>query len=701
MTISPDADGIESSKNGKSRQEVESGYSSSSRGSSASKEFNDKKHNQLHWISQKRNLEMCMQDLNVAKKVRRDDSDDSDVEIQEDLIESIEVLDSDSDDECETSIKLTPPKNVQVINSVEVNSDKKRGRGRPLKKRFGDSPNSSVDSSLSNQSSGKKRGRPPKSLLKVQQPSKSSISLDSLTSTSPSPDPSSLRSNACLELSHFPNELASYTDSSDDENYLLEEICHDQEAKLSDRSSDEDEFSKLFKKMIEARARGGSRKLSDATTIEARTSTQDSNKPELEPTVVEAVIEDIWHVFLETERADYAMKFLVKWEGYAPKDNTNEPYDHVKHAIVLQDYVKRKFEAHDDRIERVMKVLLKSMKVPIQFFNGSKPAVIKKIAKFDILQFKCKMLAYLYTCEGLEDKELSSTNSFMKKLFNENVLYRFYKKLEVEKAANQKILDKILAIEHSSFRIIVENVVDYEPVPIFEYMAKMEYPESSMVQQGCDCKDGCNKFAHKCCPRQLGLKFVYDIDGRLKMKEHQLIIECNEFCKCKGNCLNRRKKSKIALCIFKTKDRGWALKTLEPIYAGAFVIEYIGELINEAERKKRSPGYDKTGQTYLFDLDYNENGDAPYSIDSTYKGNLSRFINHSCMPNLQTWPATSCIENRDMHRLYYFSLRHIKAGEELTVDYFGGVNIELDARTPPEYAIKCRCRSENCRGFIF
>jgi [histone H3]-lysine9 N-trimethyltransferase SUV39H len=99
-------------------------------------------------------------------------------------------------------------------------------------------------------------------------------------------------------------------------------------------------------------------------------------------------------------------------------------------------------------------------------------------------------------------------------------------------------------------------------------------------------------------------------------------------------------------------------------------------------------------------LDYNDTNEAFFSIDATQKGNLSRFINHSCSANLQTWPAIFPSEDKNKHRLYYFSLKGIRANEELTVDYSGGI-VGATPKKKPINAKECRCQSQNCRGYIF
>jgi len=279
------------------------------------------------------------------------------------------------------------------------------------------------------------------------------------------------------------------------------------------------------------------------------------------------------------------------------------------------------------------------------------------------------------------------------------MLYKFHLMIEASDANNEPFLKKVMRKEKDAFKVTVENLVDYDNVPKFKYLRKVKY-EKTGFEFGCQCDNGCSKTS-ECCPKTMGNEFVYDIDGRICALSHQMIVECNAYCNCELSCPNRRKKTTASVCIFKTSDRGWALKTLESIPAGSFVIEYTGEVIDQAEALRRSTIYKQTENNYLFDLDYNEESEATYSIDATHQGNLSRFINHSCNANLQTWPVTSCNENPKMHRLYYFAMRNIRAGEELTVDYSGGILLNQPVPPPREDSLTCKCGAVNCKGYIF
>ncbi|MFH1641647.1 MAG: SET domain-containing protein-lysine N-methyltransferase [Nanoarchaeota archaeon] len=113
------------------------------------------------------------------------------------------------------------------------------------------------------------------------------------------------------------------------------------------------------------------------------------------------------------------------------------------------------------------------------------------------------------------------------------------------------------------------------------------------------------------------------------------------------------------------------------IPAKTLIIEYTGEKITGKEADKREMENDKKGATYIFCL--NEN----CYVDGAVDGNQSKYLNHSCDPN--------CDIVMKKGRIFFYSSRLIKIGEELTIDY------SYDADSKKE---KCDCGCDNCRGFI-
>jgi histone-lysine N-methyltransferase SUV39H len=111
------------------------------------------------------------------------------------------------------------------------------------------------------------------------------------------------------------------------------------------------------------------------------------------------------------------------------------------------------------------------------------------------------------------------------------------------------------------------------------------------------------------------------------------------------------------------------VKTLQAIKKGSFVCEYVGEVIKNEEAEKRGKIYDAEGRTYLFDLDYNDSEQNPFTVDAAVYGNISHFINHSCEPNLAVYAVwINCLEP-NLPKLALFATRNIREGEEIAFDY--------------------------------
>ncbi|KAL9982434.1 hypothetical protein ACROYT_G004474 [Oculina patagonica] len=164
-----------------------------------------------------------------------------------------------------------------------------------------------------------------------------------------------------------------------------------------------------------------------------------------------------------------------------------------------------------------------------------------------------------------------------------------------------------------------------------------------------------------------------------------LQFECNPTrCPSKENCQNQRfQKRQYADCEpFRTLHRGWGLRCKEDVKKGQFVIEYVGELIDEATCQERVRKGEDITNYYMLTID------KDCIIDAGPMGNLSRFMNHSCDPNCETQKWTV---NGDV-RVGLFAAREIKAGEELTFDY------QLDCLGNEKK--KCHCGAKNCSSFL-
>lgn len=114
-------------------------------------------------------------------------------------------------------------------------------------------------------------------------------------------------------------------------------------------------------------------------------------------------------------------------------------------------------------------------------------------------------------------------------------------------------------------------------------------------------------------------------------------MECSpENCQVQSTCRNRRFHfgDKFNIQVRKTHDflrRGFGLFAGENIPRNSLIIEYVGEVINIAEKNKRMEALRKKKEIsfYFFKLT------KDLVIDASRAGNASRFANHSCNPNAQ------------------------------------------------------------------
>ncbi|CAL9044168.1 histone-lysine N-methyltransferase SUVR5 isoform X1 [Musa acuminata AAA Group] len=197
-------------------------------------------------------------------------------------------------------------------------------------------------------------------------------------------------------------------------------------------------------------------------------------------------------------------------------------------------------------------------------------------------------------------------------------------------------------------------------------------------------------------------RFAYDEKGRIVLEEGHLVYECNSMCKCDATCPNRvlQKGIQVKLEIFRTEKKGWAVRAGEAISRGSFVCEYIGEVLNDHEASRWGERYDSHGCSYLYDIDAHidcaqglTEGTVPYVIDATKHGNVSRFINHSCSPNLMNYLVL--VDNMDcqLARVGLYASRDIAIGEELAYDY--------RSKLVPGEGHPCHCGASNCRGRLY
>ncbi|KAI8040133.1 hypothetical protein M5D96_007563 [Drosophila gunungcola] len=228
------------------------------------------------------------------------------------------------------------------------------------------------------------------------------------------------------------------------------------------------------------------------------------------------------------------------------------------------------------------------------------------------------------------------------------------------------------------------------------------------------------------------------------------IYECNSRCRCRKNCLNRVFKTSnrgwglrcvndipkgAFICIYaghlltETMANEGGQDAGDEYFADLDYIE-VAEQLKEGyeseddddfrpnyhyQRKSKRSSRSSSTQSSELDsqertvINFNPNADldetvrensvrrlfgkdeAPYIMDAKTTGNLGRYFNHSCNPNL--FVQNVFVDTHDLRFPWvaFFSASHIRSGTELTWNY----NYEVGV--VPGKVLYCQCGAPNCR----
>ncbi|XP_073301628.1 uncharacterized protein [Primulina huaijiensis] len=264
--------------------------------------------------------------------------------------------------------------------------------------------------------------------------------------------------------------------------------------------------------------------------------------------------------------------------------------------------------------------------------------------------------------------------------------------------------------------VFAVNTIDDEKPPPFNYTPKMIYPDwfFPIPPEGCNCTGRCSDTKKCPCTVRNGGEIPYNRNGAI-VEAKPLVFECGPSCNCPPSCYNRvtQRGIRFKLEIFKTDSRGWGLRSLNSIPSGCFICEYAGELLEDKEAEQRV-GNDE----YLFDIGQNysdfslnaeeraipveslEEAEAGYTIDAGQYGNVGRFVNHSCSPNLYAQNVIYDHDDKRMPHVMLFAAENIPPLQELTYHYNYTVDQVRDSNGNIKIK-KCYCGSAECTGRMY
>ncbi|GAB2295328.1 Histone-lysine N-methyltransferase member suvh2 [Dionaea muscipula] len=243
--------------------------------------------------------------------------------------------------------------------------------------------------------------------------------------------------------------------------------------------------------------------------------------------------------------------------------------------------------------------------------------------------------------------------------------------------------------ERSPIFLFNDIDADHEPL-YYEYLARTVFPpfiyHAASGNMGCQCISGCSDGC--ICAQKNGGEIAYDDRGFL-VRGKPLIFECGAHCHCPPSCRNRvtQKGLRYKLEVFRSRETGWGVRTLDLIHAGAFISEYAGVALTREQAQICSMNGDSLIYAGRFTNRWAEWGDLSqihpeyvrptypsippldFAIDVSRMRNVSCYISHSTSPNILVQFVLYDHNNMMFPHVMLFAMENIPPMRELSLDY--------------------------------
>ncbi|KAF8108815.1 hypothetical protein N665_0104s0130 [Sinapis alba] len=239
--------------------------------------------------------------------------------------------------------------------------------------------------------------------------------------------------------------------------------------------------------------------------------------------------------------------------------------------------------------------------------------------------------------------------------------------------------------------VYLYNDIDFDREPEkYDYIAKSAI--TSLISahgganRGCDCKYSCGNDCF--CARRNGGEIPYDDDGTL-LRGKPVVFECGVLCACGPSCQNRVTQKGLSkrLEVFRSRETGWGVRTLDFVHAGMFICEYAGVVLTKDQGEIVSmngdplvyPGRFTEKWRILGDLSqvypeyvqpsYPSLPPVDFAMDVSKLRNVASYISHSREPNVMAQFVLHDHSNLMFPRVMLFALENISPLTELSLDY--------------------------------
>ncbi|MCD7457914.1 Histone-lysine N-methyltransferase member suvh2 [Datura stramonium] len=239
--------------------------------------------------------------------------------------------------------------------------------------------------------------------------------------------------------------------------------------------------------------------------------------------------------------------------------------------------------------------------------------------------------------------------------------------------------------------VFLFNDIDDNHDPVyFDYLLKTVYPpyvyQSVVSGNGCECIDGC---ADNCfCAMRNGGQFAYDYNGIL-LRGKPLVFECGPHCQCPPTCRNRvsQKGLRNRFEVFRSRETGWGVRSLDLIQAGSFICEFTGVVLTREQAQIFTMNGDSLVYPSRFPDRWAEWGDLSqiypnyvrpaypsippldFAMDVSRMRNVACYISHSSSPNVLVQPVLYDHSHVSFPHLMLFAMENIPPLKEISIDY--------------------------------
>ncbi|KAI3929811.1 hypothetical protein MKX01_025979 [Papaver californicum] len=239
------------------------------------------------------------------------------------------------------------------------------------------------------------------------------------------------------------------------------------------------------------------------------------------------------------------------------------------------------------------------------------------------------------------------------------------------------------------------NLVDDPPVAPtgLTYITTAQVSASGKIPKnasGCKCKGACIDPRICACAKLNGSEFPYVCkDGGRLIEAKDVVYECGPHCGCGPGCVNKTSQHGL-----KYRPMRYMIRRISSF----FDIDCLQTMRGLDGRERRRGDVSISPSAFLDKAD----DEVDYCIDAGTPGNVTRYINHSCAPNLFVQCVLSDHHDVKLARILLFAADSIPPFQVIYLSYDYGYAV--DSVVDKDGKIKrmaCYCGAPDCKKRMF